>query len=667
MPDTNQGQLSRDASERRGRTTLPEEQRLKEDASVKALQDSEKRYRRLFESAQDGILILDAATGKVVDANPFLLNLLGYSYAGVYGQPIWELGVFKDIAASKDAFKTLQDTEYVRYDDLPLEALDGRPIAVEFVSNVYLVDGVKVIQCNIRDITQRKRAEKALGESVAKTSSILDNISIGVALISPEMEIVELNRQMREWFPAVEPGQRPICYRAFNDPPREAVCDYCPTHKTLRDGLVHEAMTCTPRAGGARSYRIVSSAILDASGKVTAAIEMVEDLTEKLLLESQVRQSQKMEAVGRLAGGVAHDFNNMLSVIQGYTDLALETVDAAQPLHADLEEISSAASRSTDIVRQLLTFARKQTIDPKVLDLNDTVEGMLKMLRRLIGEDVDLAWLPESSLWPVKMDTSQLEQILANVCVNARDAIAGVGKITIETHNVAIDAAYCAGRVDRVPGHYAMLSISDDGCGMDEETLDKIFEPFFTTKAVGQGTGLGLSTVYGIVKQNNGFIDVSSEEGKGATFRIHLAREAGEVADTGKERERDLPLSRGETVLVVEDEASVLELATRMLNGLGYAVLSAGAPGDATRLAEGHEGEIHLLLVDVILPGMNGRDFAKQIRTTRPAMKCLFMSGYTADVIANRGMLDEGAAFIAKPFAKWDLAAKVRAVLAAGE
>ena len=668
MPHLNhESQLSRDTSARSGRTALPEEPRLEKDTAEKALRESEKRYRRLFESAKDGILILDAETGKVVDVNPFLLNLLGYSYAEVYGQPIWELGAFKDIAASKDAFKTLQDNEYIRYDDLPLETLKGRPIAVEFVSNVYLVDHAKVIQCNIRDITQRKRAERALGESEAKTRSILDNIGIGVALISPKMEIVELNRQMRTWFPAVEPGQRPICYRAFNDPPREVICDDCPTHKTLQDGLVHESTTHTPRAGGARNYRIVASPILDASGKVTAAIEMVEDITERLSLESQVRQSQKMEAIGRLAGGVAHDFNNMLSVIQGYTDLALETVDPAQPLHADLEEISNAASRSTDIVRQLLTFARKQTIAPKVLDLNDTVEGTLKILRRVIGEDVDLVWLPESGLWPVKMDTSQLEQILVNLCLNARDAFAGAGKITIETHNVTIDVAYCAAHAGFVPGKYAMLAVSDDGCGMDGETLDKIFEPFFTTKPVGRGTGLGLATVYGIVKQNNGLIDVSSERGTGTAFRIYLVREAEPVVGAGQEAETALPRSRGETVLVVEDEAAVLGLARRMLEGLGYVVLSAGTPAEATREAGEHLGEIQLLMTDVILPGMNGRDLARQMSAIRPAMKCLFMSGYTAEVVASRGTLDEGGEFIAKPFSKRDLAAKIRTVLDARE
>ena len=536
MSDTNiENQLRLANTELNRRIALLEETLLEKERTGEALQDSEKRYRRLFESAKDGILILDADTGKVVDVNPFLLQLLGYSYDALYGQHIWELGVFKDIAASKDAFKTLQDNEYIRYDDLPLETLDGQPIAVEFVSNVYLVDHSKVIQCNIRDITERKRAERALGESEAKTRSILDNIGIGVALISPKMEVLELNHRMREWFPAVDPGQRPICYRAFNDPPREAVCDNCPTHKTLQDGLVHEATTQTPRAGGVRNYRIVSSPILNASGEVTAAIEMVEDITEKLSLESQFRQAQKMEAVGRLAGGVAHDFNNMLSVILGYAELALGKVDPAQPLHADLEEILKAAERSADITRQLLAFARKQTIAPKVLDLNETVEGMLKMLRRLIGEDIDLAWLPGAGLWPVKMDPAQIDQILANLCVNARDAIADVGKVTIETGNAVFDEAYCADHAGFVPGEYVLLAVSDDGCGMDKETLDQIFEPFFTTKEVGKGTGLGLATVYGIVKQNNGFINVYSEPGKGTTFKIYLPRHAGQAVDTQQE------------------------------------------------------------------------------------------------------------------------------------
>ncbi|MFH0878902.1 MAG: PAS domain S-box protein, partial [Lentisphaerota bacterium] len=628
-----------------------------------ALQDSEKRYRRLFESAKDGILILDAETGKVVDVNPYLLHLLGYSYDELCGQYIWELGVFKDIAASKDAFQTLQDNEYIRYEDLPLETHDGRSIEVEFVSNVYLVDHIRIIQCNIRDITARRRSERALADSEAKMRNIMDNIGIGVALISPKMEILELNQRMREWFPGVDPGQRPLCYLAFNDPPREAACDNCPTQKTLLDGLVHEEAVETPRAGSVRNYRIVTSPILNKSGGVTAAIEMVEDITEKLSLESQFRQSQKMEAVGLLAGGVAHDYNNMLSVIIGYAELAMNKVDPAEPLYADLEQIFKAAMRSSDITRQLLSFARKQTIVPVVLDLNRSVESMLKMLRRLIGEDIDLAWLPAAGLCPIKMDPVQVDQILANLCVNARDAIADVGKVTIETGNAVFDATYCADHAGFVAGEYVLLAVSDDGCGMDKEMVDKIFEPFFTSKGMGRGTGLGLSTVYGIVKQNNGFINVYSEPGKGTTFRIYLNRHKDQAVDTQPERAVDTPLGRGETVLVVEDEPALMTMTKMMLEKLRYRVLTAGTPSEAIGLAEEHASEIQLLLTDVIMPEMNGQELAGRMQSLYPGMIVLFMSGYTADVIVHRGVLDEGVNFIQKPYSMKDLAIKVRSAV----
>ena len=265
------------------------------------------------------------------------------------------------------------------------------------------------------------------------------------------------------------------------------------------------------------------------------------DITDRVNLQAQFVQAQKMESVGRLAGGVAHDYNNVLSVIIGYTEMAMDEVDPAGPLHANLEEVLTAANRATDITRQLLAFARKQTIAPKVLDLNETVEGMLKMLRRLIGEDIDLAWLPGASLWPVKMDPSQIDQILANLCVNARDAIAGVGKVTIETGTVVFDAAYCADHAGFVPGEFVMLAVSDNGCGMDKEMLDKIFEPFFTTKDVDKGTGLGLATVYGIVKQNNGFINVYSEPGKGTTIKIYLPRHEGKAVEIQEESTAEIP------------------------------------------------------------------------------------------------------------------------------
>ena len=391
--------------------------------------------------------------------------------------------------------------------------------------------------------------------------------------------------------------------------------------------------------------------------------EMTFQKLEQMELTAQFQQAQKMESVGRLAGGVAHDYNNMLGVILGFTELAIEKVNPSEPLHADLMEILAAAKRSTAITRQLLAFARKQTIEPKVLDINETVDSMLKMLRRLIGEDIDLAWMPESNMWSIKIDPAQVEQILANLCVNARDAIGGVGKVTIETHTITFDDAYCAEHTGFVPGNFVLLAVSDDGCGMDEETRENIFEPFFTTKELNQGTGLGLATVYGIVKQNNGFINVYSEPGKGTTFRIYLPRHKGQAKKTREQATAEILASRGERVLLVEDETAIRKMAQKMLERLGYQVLTAAAPGEALRLAEEHRNGIQLLITDVVMPEMNGRDLANQLQNQYPDIKILYMSGYTANVIAHRGVLDEGVQFIQKPFSKTDLGIKVRAIL----
>ena len=384
---------------------------------------------------------------------------------------------------------------------------------------------------------------------------------------------------------------------------------------------------------------------------------------EKGKLQDQLLQSQKMDSVGRLAGGVAHDFNNMLGVIIGHVDLAIDKIDTGQPLLADLTEIRKAAARSADLTRQLLAFTRKQTVVPKVLDLNEAVTNMLKMLQRMIGEDIHLNWLPGLDLWPIKMDPSQIDQILANLCVNARDAIAGVGKVTIETENISFDEDYCADHAGFVPGAYVLLTVSDDGCGMDKETLDKIFEPFFTTKRVGKGTGLGLPTVYGIVKQNDGFIHVYSEPDKGTTFRIYLLRHMGKAEQVRREGPQEPAMRGQETVLVVEDEPALLKLSKLMLENQGYRVLAASTPGEAIRLAGEYTGEIHLLMTDVVMPEMNGRDLAKTLLSLNPYLKCLFASGYTANVIAHHGVLDEVCHFIQKPFSRKDLAAKVREAL----
>ena len=383
---------------------------------------------------------------------------------------------------------------------------------------------------------------------------------------------------------------------------------------------------------------------------------------EKARLESQLRRAQKMESVGRLAGGVAHDFNNMLGIILGHTEMAMEEIDQEHKLFADFEEIRKAALRSADLTRQLLAYARKQTVSPKVLDLNETVEGMLTMLRSLIGEDIDLAWLPDNNLWPVKVDPSQIDQILANLCVNARDAIEGAGKITIETGTAVFDKDHCSRYPGFVPGEFVMFAVSDNGSGMNKETMDNIFEPFFTTKGVGEGTGLGLATVYGIVKQNNGFINVYSEPGRGTTFKIYLPRAEKQAAEKPLvDLKKDL---RGkETVLMVEDEEPLLALGRTILLRHGYEVLAAKSPAEALGIVESYPGSIHLLITDVVMPGMNGKDLRDRLAEVKPGFKSVFMSGYTANVIAHHGIVEEGVDFLQKPFSVQALLEKVRNVL----
>lgn len=384
---------------------------------------------------------------------------------------------------------------------------------------------------------------------------------------------------------------------------------------------------------------------------------------EKEKLQIQLVQAQKMESVGRLAGGVAHDFNNMLSVIIGNAEMALMDMTPSSPLHQTMQDILGAGMRSADLTRQLLAFARKQTINPRILDLNDIVTSMLKMLQRLIGEDIKLVWMPTGDLWPVNADPSQLDQILANLVVNARDAISETGKITIETANIFYNDAYCSGHLDCQPGEYVLLAVSDNGMGMDKETLANIFEPFFTTKGKDQGTGLGLATVYGIVRQNRGFINVYSEPGQGTTFKICLPRCTDEDTQVDH-KEDDIKIQCGsETILIVEDDASVLNLSKDMLERLRYTVFAVNNTDDALSLISDDEKKIDLLMTDVVMPDMNGKELAKRINDIRPNIKCLYMSGYTANVIAHHGILDKNIHFIAKPFNLRDLAAKLREVI----
>lgn len=442
-------------------------------------------------------------------------------------------------------------------------------------------------------------------------------------------------------------------------------------HAVLSERRVIEIPGQNPivsRDGTTRTVTVNGAPIIDSNHLLAGMVLVIRDISEKASMEAEKRglaeqllQSQKMEAIGQLAGGVAHDFNNMLGVIMGHAELAMMTLAPSTQLHERLKGILDAANRSADITRQLLAFSRQQHAEPKVLDLNDTISKMLKMLHRLIGEDIDLGWSPGFNLHRVKLDPCQLDQIMANLCVNARDAIAGVGKIEIHTENISLGGRHLANQPDMAQGNYVMLVVRDSGCGMTKEVMERIFEPFYTTKGLGRGTGLGLATVFGIVKQNGGNIQVDSAPGQGATFRIYFPAVDDEAADAGKEGET--PVGGTETILVVEDEPGIITLSTAMLTGLGYTVLPANSPDEAIKLADGNQVKIDLLLTDIIMPGMNGRDLSQQLLLTHPDMKCLFMSGYTADVITERGKVDEGMCFLQKPFTIKSLAAKVREAL----
>jgi two-component system, cell cycle sensor histidine kinase and response regulator CckA len=384
---------------------------------------------------------------------------------------------------------------------------------------------------------------------------------------------------------------------------------------------------------------------------------------EKEKLQKELAQSQKMESIGQLAGGIAHDFNNMLGVILGYVELAMEEVETSGEIYDDLQEIFKAAIRSSEITKQLLAFARKQTVEPKVLDINECITNLLKMLRRLIGENITLTWIPAELPGNIKIDPSQLDQILANLCVNGRDAIIGIGNIIVKTGYATFDRNFCDQNLGYLEGEFIKLSVSDDGSGMDQETQNKIFDPFFTTKGLGKGTGLGLSTIYGIVNQNKGFVTVDSELEQGTTFNIFFPIQNDKTEGNSDSSVTHENLKGAETILLVEDEPRVLKMVELMLNRLGYTVLAAAKPTEAIEIVETTKQKISLVITDVIMSEMNGRELSDKLSSLNRHLKILFMSGYTGDIIAKNGVLDDGISYIHKPFSIKDLSNKVRKIL----
>jgi PAS domain S-box-containing protein len=638
-------------------TDIDDAKRAKESLAA-----NESRYRRLFETAQDGILILDAASGQVFDANPFLTALLGYRLEELVGKELWQIGLFRDIDSNKAAFRTLQETGYVRYDHLPLVTKDGRQIQVEFVSNVYTVGAARVVQCNIRDITERNRAEEALRFRDRAIGAATQGLMIADAA-RPDRPLVYVSPGFERLtgYASDEVLARNCRMLQGADTDPAAVA-------RLREALA-AGESCTVellnyRKDGTTFWNELSiSPVRDGAGRLTHFVGVQVDVTARRGLEEQFRQAQKMEAVGRLAGGIAHDFNNLLTIINGYSDLLVQRLPPDDPARELVAEIRKAGERSAGLTRQLLAFSRQQILAPRVLDLNAMVADTEKMLRRLIGEDVRLVTALDPDPWAVRADPGQIEQVLMNLALNARDAMPTGGRLTIETRNVDLDETYTRTHADARPGPHVLLSVADDGSGMAAEVRARIFEPFFTTKGPGKGTGLGLATVYGIVKQSGGHVAVYSELGLGTTFKVYLPR-AEPAAGGVKPRSGLAPPPGGtETVLLAEDEAGVRDLIRRVLADRGYAVLAADDGAAAVRLAAGHRGPIHLLITDVVMPDVGGRAVAERVAERHPAVRVLFVSGYTDDAIIRHGVLRDGVNFLQKPFSPLALAFKVREVL----
>lgn len=622
----------------------------------KALRDSEETYRLLFERAPLGLIHFNGQ-GVITACNDAFVNIIGSSRQALIGMNMLDLPDKKVAAAVKDA---INGSSGLYEDEYHSVTADKKVFVRAIFTSVTSDDGRFLGGLGIvEDITERKRVADALIEERNKLTSVLEALGEGLTVQDKDFRILYQN-------PAHVKMQGDhlgeLCYRAYHR--RDAVCDGCLLVKSFDDGGIHRREVCADTANGRIYMEITSNPIRDVKGDIVAGIEAVRYITEQKELEAQLRQAQKLESVGRLAGGVAHDFNNMLGVIMGYTDMALSRSAADNPIFQYLQEIQKAAARSAGLTRQLLAFARRQPASPETIDLGKAVSGMEKILKRLIGEDIEFISSSAANTWKVRIDPSQIDQILVNLVVNARDAISGAGTVTIEIENATVDETYCAAHEGFAPGDYVMLSVSDTGAGMDRETQEKIFEPFFTTKEAGKGTGLGLSMVYGIVKQNGGFINVYSEPGRGTTFKIYLPRFDGEADQINTSVADDEGgLAGTETILVVEDEEQILNLAKMVLEGFGYRVLTAQRPSEAISKCGDFGDVIHLLITDVVMPEMNGKELGQQIERLKPGIKTLFMSGYTANVIAHSGIVSDGINFIQKPFSLNGLAKKIREIL----
>ena len=628
-------------------------------ATVRDITPAEAGYRGLVEGSIQGILVHQ--DGVVRFVNPALVTMLGYDGAGaLMGRGVDEMIAPEDrarIAALREDWQR-GSSPAVRY-ETRIFTQDGSPRWFECISSRTTWDGSLAGLITMVDISERRDAEDALRLS----HSILRSVGDLVVVTGPDGQVTYASPSVKTVL-GYEPAE------VLGDAWWRLTWDDTQAAEALRLGSARAARGETPpraasyeRAVRARDRGLRWILWHESKGPGDELIAVGVDVTERRRLEEQYRQAQKMEAIGQLAGGVAHDFNNLLTAISGYTDLVREDLPPEDPRRQDLDEVRRAADRAAALTRQLLAFSRRQVLQPRVLDVNDVVRGMTKMLQRLIGEDVTLATSLAGAPQLTNADPGQLEQVVMNLAVNARDAMPAGGDLTIETGGVTLDEEYAASHADARAGQYVLLAVSDTGGGMSDEVKAHIFEPFFTTKGPAKGTGLGLATVYGIVKQSGGHVAAYSEAGRGTTMKVYLPlADAPPEAASATAGEATAP-SGSETILLVEDDQSVRRLARGILQRSGYHVLQARDGAEAVALCHGHRGDIHLMVTDVVMPGMGGPESAELIRQLRPGMKVLFMSGYADRVVTEHRALYPRAPYLQKPFTPGALAQKVREAL----
>lgn len=642
---------------------------IKQDVSErkraeKALQVSEARFRELFEHATLGIFRA-TEDGKLLDVNPALVAMLGYDSAEELLGVNLTTGIYRDPEDRRRLVRLCLENQMHQSTAVEWKRKDGTSIFVRLTGRALQNSRgeTEFFEDFVEDVTERKRTEDALRASETHFRELVENATYGIYVSTLDGKFQMVNSALVKMLGYESQSELlavNLATDVYEDPHERTQL----VERFERAQQLEASVVKWKRKDGTQIVvSLRGRGLRNPNGTVDRFEVFVEDITERRSLELQLRQAQKMEAVGRLAGGVAHDFNNLLGVILGYGDLVAEQLKPDDAIFSRVQEILKAGKRATSLTKQLLAFSRQQVLQPQVLNLNSIVEEADKMLRRLIGEDVEMRTSLEPALGKVMADAGQIEQVIMNLAVNARDAMPQGGKLFVKTGNVVLDESYAWQHPPSKAGRFVKLEVTDTGIGMDKETQAHIFEPFFTTKEQGKGTGLGLATVYGIVKQSGGFIWVYSEPGNGTTFKIYLPQVVDSAVDARPEAASASTLRGTETILLVEDEPSLREMTREMLEAYGYTVLESNDPFDAIEIAERHEGAIHLLITDVVMPGMSGRTVAERLKILRPETKSLYVSGYTDDAIVHHGVLEPGSAFLQKPFTQEELTIKIREVL----